>query len=172
MACRFQCTQMCLHPKAKFFTRLTLRNLRRKECGSLLHMLQRLFVRRLELVFRPARALHKGSVKRAREELVFHFPHYQSDDGPHSSIRLGNLKLIHFDEDDRVSLFDLSKDIGERNDLAKQMPNETKMLQERLTKYLTEVNAQRPTKNTDFDPSQPVAPIKGGKGGKKGTNKK
>ena len=114
----------------------------------------------------------QGSVKRAREELVFHFPHYQSDDGPHSSIRLGNLKLIHFDEDDRVSLFDLSKDIGERNDLAKQMPNETKMLQERLTKYLTEVNAQRPTKNTNFDPSQPVAPIKGGKGGKKGTNKK
>ena len=114
----------------------------------------------------------QGSVKRAREELVFHFPHYQSDDGPHSSIRLGNLKLIHFDEDDRVSLFDLSKDIGERNDLAKQMPNETKMLQERLTKYLTEVNAQRPTKNTDFYPSQPVAPIKGGKGGKKGTDKK
>lgn len=113
-----------------------------------------------------------GTVKRAREELVFHFPHYQSDDGPHSSIRLGNLKLIHFDEDDRVSLFDLSNDIGERNDLAKQMPKETKMLQERLTKYLTDVNAQRPTINTDFDPSQPVAPIKGGKGGKKGTNKK
>jgi len=41
-----------------------------------------------------------------------------------------------------------------------------------LTKYLTDVNAQRPTVNTDFDPSQPVAPIKGGKGGKKGTNKK
>lgn len=110
----------------------------------------------------------QGTVKRAREELVFHFPHYQSDDGPHSSIRLGNLKLIHFYEDDRVALFDLSKDIGERNDLAKQLPNETQMLKERLTDYLTAVSAQLPTKNTEFDPSQPIAPRKGGKGGEKG----
>ena len=110
----------------------------------------------------------QGNFKRAREELVFHFPHYQSDDGPHSSIRLGNLKLIHFYEDDRVALFDLSKDIGERNDLAKQMPRETQMLKERLTNYLTAVSAQLPTKNNDFDPSQPIAPRKGGKGGKKG----
>lgn len=109
-----------------------------------------------------------GTVKRAREELVFHFPHYQSDDGPHSSIRLGNLKLIHFYEEDRVSLFDLSKDIGERNDLTKQMPREAQMLKERLGNYLTAVHAQMPTKNKDFDPTQPIAPRKGGRGGNKG----
>ena len=112
----------------------------------------------------------QGAVQRAREELVFHFPHYQSDDGPHSSIRLGSLKLIHFYEDDRVALFDLSKDIGERNDLAKQMPRETQMLKERLTNYLTAVSAQLPTKNNQFDPSQPIAPRKGGKGGRKTIN--
>ncbi len=106
----------------------------------------------------------EGSVKRAREELVFHFPHYQSEDGPHSSIRLGNLKLIHFYEDDHVSLFDLSKDIGERNDLAKQMPGEAKMLRERLNQYLIDLNAQFPTKNISFDPSKPLAPIQGAKG--------
>ncbi len=109
-----------------------------------------------------------GTVKRAREELVFHFPHYQSDDGPHSSIRLGNLKLIHFYEDDRVSLFDLSKDIGERNDLTKRMPREALMLKERLSNYLTAVHAQMPSKNQEFDPSQPIAPRKGGRGGNKG----
>ncbi|MCY2983781.1 MAG: sulfatase [Planctomycetota bacterium] len=109
----------------------------------------------------------KGIVKRAREELVFHFPHYQSDDGPHSAIRLGDLKLIHFYENDRVSLFDLSKDIGERNDLAKQMPGEAKMLSDRLEKYLIDVKAQMPTKNTEFDPAKPIAPRKGGKGGDK-----
>ena len=114
----------------------------------------------------------QGTVERARDELVFHFPHYQSDDGPHSSIRIGNLKLIHFYEEDRVLLFDLSKDISERNDLAKQMPNETKMLHERLTKYLADVNAQLPTRNTEFDPSHPVAPIKGAKGSNRGTEKK
>jgi arylsulfatase A len=114
----------------------------------------------------------QGIVKRVREELVFHFPHYQSDDGPHSSIRLGNQKLIHFYEDDRIALFDLSKDISERNDLAQQMPQDAQALKIRLDQYLTAINAQLPTPNSNFDPSQPVAPRKGGKPGKKGADKK
>lgn len=114
----------------------------------------------------------KGAVKRPRDELVFHFPHYQSDDGPHSSIRLGNLKLIYFFEEDRVALFDLSKDIGERNDLSGRMPRETEMLKARLNQYLTSVNAQLPTKNSDYDPSRATSPRKGNKGGKKGMEKK
>ena len=114
----------------------------------------------------------EGVVKRQREELVFHFPHYQSDDGPHSSIRVGNLKLIHFYENDRVALFDLAKDIGERNDLAQQMPKDAQEMKRRLNQYLTAVNAQLPTPNPNFDPSQPVAPRKGGKNGKQGTDKK
>ncbi|MEZ6136712.1 MAG: sulfatase [Pirellulaceae bacterium] len=114
----------------------------------------------------------EGIVKRQRDELVFHFPHYQSDDGPHSAIRLGNLKLIHFYEDDRVALFDLSKDIGERNDLAQQIPKDARELKGRLDRYLTAINAQLPTANPNYDPSQPVAPRKGGKNGKQGANKK
>jgi arylsulfatase A-like enzyme len=118
-----------------------------------------------------------GSVNRQREELVFHFPHYQSDDGPHSSIRVGNLKLIHFYENDRIALFDLAKDIGERNDLSEQMPKAAQELKGRLDQYLTDINAQLPTPNPNFDPSQPVAPRKGGKNGKPrtgnlGTDKK
>ncbi len=107
-----------------------------------------------------------GSVTRARDELVFHFPHYQSDDGPHSAIRLGDLKLIHFYEEDRDALFDLSKDIGERNDLAKRMPNETRLLRDRLEKHLTDIRAQRPTRNEDYDPSKPLESRKAGKGPK------
>jgi arylsulfatase A len=114
----------------------------------------------------------EGAVKRVREELVFHFPHYQSDDGPSSAIRLGNLKLIHFYDDDRIAVFDLAKDISERNNLAQQMPQEARMLKGRLDQYLTAINAQLPTPNSNFDPSQPVAPIKGGKNGKKGRDKK
>ena len=114
----------------------------------------------------------EGVVNRQREELVFHFPHYQSDDGPHSSIRVGNLKLIHFYESNRVALFDLAKDIGERNDLAQQMPKDAHELKRRLDQYLTAINAQLPTPNPNIDPSQPVTPRKGGKNGKKGTDKK
>jgi arylsulfatase A-like enzyme len=108
----------------------------------------------------------KGEVKRAREELVFHFPHYQSDDdGPHSAIRMGDLKLIHFYESDREVLFDLSKDIGEQRDVSKQMPAETKQLSNRLQKYLAAVDAQFPIVNPNYDPNATPRQTKGGKGG-------
>jgi len=48
-----------------------------------------------------------GTVKRQREELVFHFPHYQGGDGPHSALFLGNHKLMKFYEDNRLALFDI-----------------------------------------------------------------
>jgi len=98
----------------------------------------------------------RGEVRRPREELVFHFPHYQSDDGPQSAIRLGNLKLLRFYEDDRVMLFDLAKDIGERDDLTQRMPAETQRLRERLEQYLSAVDAQLPTPKPDFDPAKPA----------------
>lgn len=105
----------------------------------------------------------RGDVTRARDELVFHFPHYQGD-APHSAIFLGNLKLLHFYEDNHDELFDLTKDISERNDLANQRPADTKQLRDRLDKYLASVAAQLPTVNPNFDPSQPATPTKG-KGG-------
>ncbi len=96
-----------------------------------------------------------GEVKRPREELVFHFPHYQSG-GPHSSIRLGDLKLLRFYEDDSVKLFDLSRDVGEREDLASRRPADAAQLRARLDAYLAAVDAQLPTANPDFDPSRPA----------------
>ena len=98
----------------------------------------------------------RGEVRRPREELVFHFPHYQTDDGPQSAIRLGTLKLLHFYEDDRVMLFDLARDVGERDDLAPRMPAEAQRLRQRLEQYLTAVDAQVPKPNPDFDPTKPV----------------
>jgi len=86
----------------------------------------------------------QGKVQRPREELVFHFPHYQSEDEPQSSILLGNLKLMWFYEDRSAELFDLSNDISESNDLSSQMPSETAQLRDRLQKYLAVVGAQIP----------------------------
>ena len=114
-----------------------------------------------------------GEVKRFREELVFHFPHYQGDT-PHSAILLGDLKLIHFYEDNRDVLFDLSKDLGERDDLAERMPVEAKKLRDRLDTYLAAVDAQFPTPNPNYDPNRPAPPEKaqGGKGKKAGKKPK
>jgi len=103
----------------------------------------------------------RGEVIRLREELVFHFPHYQGD-APHSAVFLGELKLLHFYEDNHDELYDLSNDIGERKDLASQRPVDTKTLREKLDKYLAAVDAQLPTANPEFDPNQPVEPKRRG----------
>ena len=88
---------------------------------------------------------------RPREELVFHFPHYQSeDDGPHSAIILGDFKLIKFYETDEVRLYDLVNDIGEQNDLSKDMADEAMRLRERLEQYLESVDAQMPVPNPNY----------------------
>jgi arylsulfatase A len=109
----------------------------------------------------------RGDVKRLREELVFHFPHYQGDE-PHSAILLGDLKLLHFYEDNRDLLFDLSNDIGERKDLAASMPGEAKKLRQRLDSYLIAVDAQLPAPNPDYDPNKSTDPRRGNKGSKQG----
>lgn len=114
----------------------------------------------------------RGEVRRPREELVFHFPHYQSSDGPHSAILYGPYKLIKFYETDRVVLFDLSKDLSERNDLAARQPADAARLRQALESYLTSVNAQLPTRNPDYSPDKPAPnPKKGMKKADKGKNR-
>lgn len=110
-----------------------------------------------------------GVVKRPREEFVVHFPHYDKDwQGPASAILLGDYKLIRVYEVNERRLFDLSKDIAERNDLAKQMPKKVAELDQRLSDYLAAVDAQMPTANAAFDSdnAKPFEERKGGKGGK------
>ena len=120
-----------------------------------------------------------GTVQRPREEFVVHFPHYDKDAiGPASAILLGNLKLIHVYETGALELFDLAKDPGERHDLAKELPDKAKELDQRLTNYLSAVNAQMPKANPNYDPSKPsVEPDQkqrrgGGGGGGGGGGKK
>ncbi|WP_345319322.1 sulfatase-like hydrolase/transferase [Novipirellula rosea] len=111
-----------------------------------------------------------GTVKRPREEMVFHFPHYQGGDGPHSALYLGNHKLMKFYEDGRLALFDMNTDISEQNDLSKQLPQKAKELDGLLVKYLDDVDAQMAIPNPQYDPNQAPVARKGGGGGNK-TNK-
>lgn len=111
----------------------------------------------------------RGVVKRPRDELVFHFPHYQSQDGPHSALILGDLKLMKFYEDDRLALFDLGQDIQERNDLASDRPRDVEKLHGLLNNYLADVGAKLPVANPQYDPAK--APPKVQRGGGGGGNK-
>ena len=101
----------------------------------------------------------RNKVERDREELVFHVPHYDKDSRwPASVILLGNYKLIRIYESGKRLLFDLSTDVSERNDLADIMPEKVKELDQHLTEYLREVNAQIPRVNPDFDSDKPLTP--------------
>lgn len=76
---------------------------------------------------------------------------------PHSAVRKGDYKLI-FDWYGRLNLYNIRKDISEKNNLATQMPDKTRELFAELMYYL-EKNVEKkywPTKNPDYDPSKEI----------------
>lgn len=79
-------------------------------------------------------------IERRDPALVFHFPWYDGE--PESAIRLGNYKLVKNLDSRKLWLFDLSKDIGERNNLAERLPEKTAQLHDALQRYLSAVNAE------------------------------
>ena len=102
--------------------------------------------------------LHQtGDLK--RDELFWHYPHYQhyqlGGATPYSAIRKGDFKLIEFFDDMRVELYNLRDDIGEKHDLAAEMPEKVDELRKRLHAWRKEVGAQMPTRNEKYDPSKP-----------------
>ena len=105
----------------------------------------------------------RGEVRRSRDFLVFHFPHYQGSDGPQTALLKGTTKLIRFLEDDHVELYDLASDIGESADLAGAQRDTARQLNQELTEYLAAIDAQMPTVNADYDPSAPPVARKGGR---------
>jgi arylsulfatase A-like enzyme len=112
-----------------------------------------------------------GQVQRPRRELVFHFPHYQSGNTPHSAIRLGDLKLLRFYEDGSVRLFDLAADIGERDDLARERPADAERLRKLLEEHLAAIDAQTPTPNPDHRAGAPAPDRRQPGGGRKARKK-
>lgn len=78
-----------------------------------------------------------------RDALFWHYPHYSNQGGiPGGAIRIGNYKLIERFEDGRTHLYDLSQDIGERNDLAATMPDRVAAMKDRLHSWYKEVDAR------------------------------
>ena len=92
-----------------------------------------------------------GSLK--RDAIYWHFPHYrQRDIVPYSIIRAGDWKLIKRYEGKTFELFKLDDDLGEKNDLSKQIPEKVRELDARLTTWLKETGAKLPKKNPDYKP--------------------
>ncbi|MEM6468937.1 MAG: sulfatase [Planctomycetota bacterium] len=84
--------------------------------------------------------------------LYFHYPHYRSG-MPHSAVVSGNFKLLHFYDSPSIPmLFDLSTDMGEVNNIAKQHPMRHKTMHREMMDYFAEVGARIPKLNPDYDP--------------------
>ncbi len=97
--------------------------------------------------------LVQGTTKPDRKAIYWHYPHYGNQGGsPGGAIRLGDWKLIEFYEDNRVELYNLKKDIGEKNDLAAKMPQKAKQLRDMLGAWRKEVDAKMPTPNPNYKP--------------------
>jgi len=103
--------------------------------------------------------LLKQKLKWKRDELFWHYPHYQhyqlGGTTPYGAIRKGDFKLIEFFDDMRVELYNLGNDIGEQRNLSSEMPAKVTELRNRLHEWRIQVGAQMPSRNLNYDPSKP-----------------
>lgn len=110
---------------------------------------------------------------RPRDDFIIHYPHYDKDDlGPTSAIYYNNYKLIRVYETGQSMLFDLSKDLAERKNLAAAMPDVVAQLDKRLTEYLKQQGGLLPQPNPNYDPAGIRSVDNRGGAGKKTKNKK
>jgi arylsulfatase A-like enzyme len=99
--------------------------------------------------------LLKQAGRPKRDALYWHYPHYSNQGGkPGGAVRRGDFKLIEVYEDGRLELYDLKADVGEKNDLAAQMPDRAKELYQALKAWRKAVHAQMPAPNPDYRPPQ------------------
>ncbi len=95
--------------------------------------------------------LLKGENALDREAIFWHYPHYGNQGGtPGSSIRMGAYKLIEFFEDNRVELFNLETDPGEKHDLSQEEPELAQDMKATLLQWQQQVEAKIPRPNPDW----------------------
>jgi arylsulfatase A-like enzyme len=91
-------------------------------------------------------ALLRGDEHQPRPDLFYwHEPNFWAHSGPESSIRYGKWKLLFFYDRQEWQLYDLSKDIGEHNNVITKFPVQANKLKTQLIAYLKQKKANFPT---------------------------
>jgi arylsulfatase A-like enzyme len=81
--------------------------------------------------------------KLERQRIYWHYPHYHPGGAtPYAAVRARDWKLIETYEDNRVELYNLKEDPGEKTDLAAKDPERAALLRETLRAWQREVGAQ------------------------------
>ena len=89
--------------------------------------------------------LLKNEGKPAREAIYWHYPHYHgSGNRPSGAVRAGDYKLIEWYENGAVELYNLRRDIGEKNDLSDKMPEKAAQLRSMLHRWREQMKAKMP----------------------------
>jgi len=78
----------------------------------------------------------------SEREIFWHYPHYSNQGGkPGAAIRKGKYKLIFHYENQTTELYDLSADIGEKNNIAASLPLIANQLKSSLFGWLKKAGA-------------------------------
>ena len=96
-----------------------------------------------------------------RGPIYWHFPHYSNHgfQSPSGAVRSGRYKLLEYYENDTIQLFDLDEDIGEKNDLSKELPAVAGRLRSMLHQWRRDVDAKMPFPKTATSIPAPGARI-------------
>ena len=88
---------------------------------------------------------NNDQIKRAVDGIFFHVPYKNGIalKRPHSAIRKGDYKLIKFQDDKSIFLYNLVKDKMEKFNLSSQIPEKAKELEHLLDNYLIDVSAPK-----------------------------
>jgi len=90
-----------------------------------------------------------------RDAIYWHHPHFQGF-WPYSAIRKGDWKLIHYYSPVQGhELYNLKKDVGEKNNLFEKLPEKAHELEAQLEAHLKEIGAKVPRiVNPDWKPKK------------------
>jgi arylsulfatase A-like enzyme len=114
-----------------------------------------------------SKLLFDPNTKIPQRPLFWHFPVYlqkyagKEDESrdplfrtrPGTAMRLGKWKLIEYFEDGALELYNLQKDLGEKNNVAKKYPEKLKELHKIMIQWRRSVHAPVPTKkNPEYVP--------------------
>lgn len=87
-----------------------------------------------------------------RNAIFWHYPHYHPGGSvPHSVVRKGKWRLLHNIYTGEYELYNLEKDIGEKQNLADTEVEIKEELIQELENWKEKVDAQMPLPNPDFD---------------------
>jgi arylsulfatase A-like enzyme len=99
--------------------------------------------------------LCRGAGSLRREAIFWHYPHYHLGGAtPYSAVREGPWRLIQFQEDGRMELYNLAADVSESADLASRYPERVNRMKQRLENWRRAVGAQMAVPNPDYDPAR------------------